>query len=198
MSPPFFLAVRHENPWYNSKKRRRKGMTDRNVEIIYDKENNPVVIIKDKRFRGTTKEDWNRVEDYLKGYVTNCYEITETKEPVYIGKEFSAEYTGSESRIALKGARKKAKAEAAQGIPELIKIARNPRWEENREKKHNRDAKYGWYRYDIRFGIPVYNDKTGELDRYNVFTAILLIKHSEDGYMKNSLTYKQLNDTIKL
>ena len=23
---------------------------------------------------------------------------------------------------------------------------------------------------------------TGELDRYNVFTAILLIKHSEDGY----------------
>ena len=157
-------------------------MTGRNVEIIYDKENNPVVIIKDKRFRGTTKEDWNRVEDYLKGYVATCYEIIETKEPVYIGKEFPTEYAGSESRIALKGARKKAKAEATQGIPELIKIARNPRWEENREKKHNRDAKYGWYRYDIRFGIPVYNDKTGKLDRYNVFTAILLIKHSEDGY----------------
>lgn len=35
MSPPFFLAVRHENPWYNSKKRRRKGMTDRNLVGLF-------------------------------------------------------------------------------------------------------------------------------------------------------------------
>lgn len=29
---------------------------------------------------------------------------------------------------------------------------------------------------------PFFLAVTGELDRYNVFTAILLIKHSEDGY----------------
>ena len=45
---------------------------------------------------------------------------------------------------------------------------------ENKERKHIKDAKYGWYRYDIRFGIPVYDDKTGLLIRYNIFTAILL------------------------
>ena len=92
-----------------------------------------------------------------------------------------------------KGARKKAKASASQGIPELIQIAQNPRWEENKERKHIKDAKYGWYRYDIRFGIPVYDDKTGLLIRYNIFTAILLIKHSEDGkkYLHDITTIKK-------
>ena len=51
----------------------------------------------------------------------------------------------------------------------------------------------GWYRYDIRFGLPVYDDKTGNLDRYNIFTAILLIKHSEDGnkYLHDITTIKK-------
>ena len=39
----------------------------------------------------------------------------------------------SKSRLALKGARRKAKALVAQGIPEMIRFAENPRWEENRE-----------------------------------------------------------------
>ena len=47
--------------------------------------------------------------------------------------------------------------------------------------------------YDIRFGLPVYDDKTGNLDRYNIFTAILLIKHSEDGnkYLHDITTIKK-------
>lgn len=45
----------------------------------------------------------------------------------------------------------------------------------------------------IRFGLPVYDDKTGNLDRYNIFTAILLIKHSEDGnkYLHDITTIKK-------
>ena len=122
---------------------------NRNVSIITDENNNQIVIINDKKFKGLSKDDWQQIEKYLKGYISDCYEITETNDVVYIGKEFPSEYAGSKSRIALKGARKKAKASASQGIPELIKIAKNPRWEENKEQKHNKDAKYGWYRYDI-------------------------------------------------
>lgn len=166
---------------------------NRNISIISDENDNRIVIINDKRFRGLTKEDWEKIEKYLKGYISDCYEIIETSESIYIGTEFPAEYTGSNSRIALKGARKKAKASASQGIPELIRIAKNPRWEENKEEKHNKDAKYGWYRYDIRFGIPVYDDKTGVLARYNIFAAILLVKHAEDGnkYLHDITTIKK-------
>ena len=147
---------------------------NRNVSIITDENNNQIVIINDKKFKGLSKDDWQQIEKYLKGYISDCYEITETNDVVYIGKEFPSEYAGSKSRIALK-------------------IAKNPRWEENKEQKHNKDAKYGWYRYDIRFGLPVYDDKTGNLDRYNIFTAILLIKHSEDGnkYLHDITTIKK-------
>ena len=40
----------------------------------------------------------------------------------------------------------------------------------------------GWYRYDSRFALPVYDDK-GELERYNVFHASMLVRHSNDGKM---------------
>ena len=83
---------------------------NRNVSIITDENNNQIVIINDKKFKGLSKDDWQQIEKYLKGYISDCYEITETNDVVYIGKEFPSEYAGSKSRIALKGARKKAKA----------------------------------------------------------------------------------------
>ena len=76
----------------------------------------------------------------------------------------------------------KAKANAATGIPELIEIAVGKYFRKNQEDKHKRDAKNGWYRYDSRFALPVYGDKC-ELERYNIFHASLLVRHSNDGKM---------------
>lgn len=45
-------------------------------------------------------------------------------EKIFISSSFPDEYVGSESRLALKGAVAKAKANAAQGIPELIQLPR--------------------------------------------------------------------------
>lgn len=72
------------------------------------------------------------------------------------------------------------KANAAQGIPEMIEIATNGVLEENRKKKHGRDAKNGWYRYDTRFGLPVYCED-GEISGYIIFHARLLIRHAASG-----------------
>lgn len=41
-------------------------------------------------------------------------------------------------------------------------------------------AKYGWYRYTVRFALPVYNDKTGTLERYNIYKATMLVRHADD------------------
>ena len=90
------------------------------------------------------------------------------------------EYAGSIYTKKLKGANAKAKANAVQGLPEMIEIASNGVFEENRKDKHGRDAKNGWYRYDSRFALPVYDDKC-ELERYNVFHASMLVRHSNDG-----------------
>ena len=43
----------------------------------------------------------------------------------------------------LKGALAKAKANAAQGIPEMIEISGNKRFRENLAKKHDKNARFG-------------------------------------------------------
>ena len=82
-------------------------------------------------------------------------------------------------------------ANAAVAIPELIQIASNPAFEENRREKHNKNAKYGWYRYDVRFALPVYDENV--LVRYNIFHARLLINHAENGkkYLYDILAVKK-------
>lgn len=46
--------------------------------------------------------------------------------------------------------------------------------------KRKRNAKFGWYRYDTRFGIPVYNND-GEVERYNIFKARIVARHDNNG-----------------
>lgn len=52
----------------------------------------------------------------------------------------------------------------------------------DKKEKHRRNAKYGWYRYDSRFALPVY-DRSGEIERHNIFHASLLIRRALDGRM---------------
>lgn len=152
----------------------------RNINIITDLDGKRFVLINDIRFKSKGKDDWKNVEEYLKEYVGEFYEIAETSEKIFISTDFPDEYANSESRIALRGTVAKAKANAAQGIPELIQIASNPKHSENVKRKHEKDAKYGWYRYDVLFALPVYDDKIGQIVRYNIFSARMLVRHAED------------------
>ncbi len=92
------------------------------------------------------------------------------------------EYSGSRYTHKLMGTNAKAKANAAVGIPELLEMATGKHYRKNDEDKHWRNAKFGWYRYDSYFALPVYCE-TGELERYNVFHTSLIVRHSEDGKM---------------
>lgn len=71
---------------------------------------------------------------------------------------------------------------AIQAIPEMIEIAISKSFQDNKKYKHSRHAKNGWYRYDTRFALPVY-DGNGNIERYNVFCARLLIRHAASGKM---------------
>lgn len=164
---------------------------DRNINIVKDIDGNKIVMINDIRFKGKRKIDWEKVKEYLQGYVGDFYEIEESADIIYIGSELPDEYSGSESSFSLKGANAKAKANAAVAIPELIQIATNPKHEDNKKTKHLKRAQYGWYRYDIRFALPVYVDE--DLDRYNVFKAALLVNHASNDkkYLYDILAIKK-------
>lgn len=97
-------------------------------------------------------------------------------------KSYRMNNTGSRYTYSLKGANAKAKANASQGIPDMLEIATGKHFRENSGEKHNRNAANGWYRYNSRFALPVY-DESGEVERYNVFHASMLIRHDADGKM---------------
>ena len=46
--------------------------------------------------------------------------------------------------------------------------------------KHDKDANLGWYRYYTKFALPVFDDN-GEIERYNVFNVVMVVRHNQDG-----------------
>ena len=169
-----------------------EGQTKRNVSVIQDAEGNKIVVINDIFFKGRRSIEWEDVEQYLKRYVGDFYSVAEDNEVIYIGSELPSEYAGSVYTKNLKGTEAKAKANAAQAIPEMIEIATNGIFGENRKAKHERNAKNGWYRYDTRFALPVYGD-AGNVERYNIFQGRLLIRHASNGkkYLYDVLEIKK-------
>ncbi len=157
-----------------------KESVSRNVSVIKDALGHNVVMINDIIFRGKRGIKWGDVEEYLKQYVGEFYTIAETNEVVYIGTDLPDEYTHSEYTNILKGANEKAKANAAQGLPELINTATNMVHTDNSKTKHKQDAKYGWYKYESRFALPVFAEN-GEVERYNVFHVAMILRHAKDG-----------------
>lgn len=157
-----------------------KESNSRNVSVIKDALGHNVVMINDIIFRGKRGIKWGDVEEYLRQYVGEFYTIAETNEVVYIGTDLPDEYTHSEYTNILKGANEKAKANAAQGLPELINTATNMVHTDNSKTKHKQDSKYGWYKYESRFALPVFAEN-GEVERYNVFHVAMILRHAKDG-----------------
>lgn len=131
-------------------------------------------------FGGKRKIDWNGVENYLKKYIGNEYIIDETDDVVYIGSDFPDEYANSNYSTKVLGTIGKAKANASQVIPELVKIATNISFQKNTEPKHSKNAKYGWYRCTVRFTLPVSDDK-GNVVGKNFFQGRMIIRRAYDG-----------------
>ena len=123
---------------------------DKKISVISDLDGNKIVVISDIRFKGKRNINWEEVEQYLKEYIGDCYEVVETSDQVYIGSDFPGELKGSEDTKRLYGANAKAKANATQGIPMLLQCATNRRWQENFKEMLIRHAADGnLYLYDM-------------------------------------------------
>ena len=170
---------------------------ERKVSVVKDLDGNKVVVIHDIQFKGRQAIEWPEVEKYLKQYVGEANIMESTSDMVYIGADLPEEYAHSNYTKTLKGANAKAKANAAQGVPEIIKIATNKAHKDNFKEKHNRDVKYGWYRYESRFALPVFSSGQ-EIAYYNVFRVIIIVRHAEDGkmYLYDIMNIKKETSTL--
>lgn len=174
----------------------KERIFERNISVIHDVDGNNIALINDIIFKGKRSINWDDVENYLKQYVGEFFTIAETNDVVYFGKDLPDEYAHSEYTHTLKGANSKAKANAAQGLGEMLEIATNPKFTENIKEKHAIDAANGWYRYESRFALPVY-DTNGELERYNVFHIYMIIRYDQNGkkYLYDVINIKKETST---
>jgi len=163
-----------------------------NVLITRDSKGNKLVVLPQIIFSGKQSISWDEVENYLVRYAGKLCEVAETKDIIYIGKEFSDEYAHSSYTKNLKGGVAKAKANLVQGIPELIEIATDKRWSEDYEKRHKKKAEKGWYRYNTQFALPV-TDNLGKIVRYNTYRAVLIVRYAANGklYLYDILNIKK-------
>lgn len=170
---------------------------ERKVNVIENLDGKKTVFIHDILFKGKRAVNWDEVEKYLRQYVGDIYTIDDSNDIVYIGSDLPDEYAHSNYTHILKGANAKAKANAAQGLPELIEIADGKKFTENYKEKHNVDAKFGWYRYESRFALPVFSEDE-EIVRYNVFHVTMVIRHARDGklYLYDIMNIKKETSTL--
>ena len=161
-------------------KETKKESANSNINVITDVDGRKVVLINDIRFKSRRNINWNEIEEYLKEYIGCFFEIEESSEKIYIGGDFPDEFVHSNDTIHLQGANEKAKANMVTAIGDLIQIATKKMAYPDYVGKHKTKAKHGWYRYDTRFGIPMY-DESGELKNYNIFTTRMLVRCDANG-----------------
>lgn len=151
----------------------------RSIQVIKDLDDKNIVIINDVIFKGKKHINWKDVEEYLKKYIGEFYEVAKTKDIIYIGKDLPREYTRSRYTKSLRRSSAKTKANIIQVIPELIEIATNKSYKENNKSRNALKAENGWYKYNTRFAFPVY-DNDGNIVNYSIYKAMLIIRASND------------------
>ena len=164
--------------------------------IVEGEEGRKIVLIPDIIFKGRRDIPWKEVEVYLKRYTGFQIKVLEYWDVIHIASDFHDEYTGSKYTARLKGTAAKAKANAVLGLLKIIEIAGQRRYQENLADKHNENAKYGWYRYDSYFALPVL-DEGGKLERYNQFCGELVVRIAADGklYLYDMINIKKETST---
>ena len=129
------------------------------------------------------------VEQYICASLESEYTVKETNDVIKIGSKFASEFCGSSYTKNLRGALLKAKVNAVQIIPDLIENATNRRWIKNKASKHDKDAKFGWYRYDVYFSLPVIFDGKQLI---NFYKGTLVVRINDNGvYLHDIVNIKK-------
>ena len=176
-----------------------QALGDAGVEVPKDKaysfaltKNGELIVISDNPVvtsrSALTAKGKRLVENVLRNIIPKAYTIKSDGQLVNINASYADEYTYSDD--AKKNAKEKpsiakAKNKIVTNIGEVIEIAENGRWRKNEDNKvHRNDSSIGangFYYYNTRFAIPIYNGARSEILDYATYKATLLLEHNKNG-----------------
>ena len=141
----------------------------------------PIAWIENSGLSSKDLRNYKKVAEYIGQHIGEVYTIIESGQRVYIGDDLPREYTQSEyTKRLLKNQSDtlRAKNKAASVLGDMIEIASGRRWERTKHT-HNKDAKYGMYRYNSRFAFAT-KDAAGGVN-VHAYDVELLIRNASDG-----------------
>ncbi len=156
-------------------------------DIIYNNDGTfNRVRISENIFVNISKDELNKnMISFLNKKIGTYITHIESGQKIYIGEDLPGEYTYSRSSQSLTIYKKYIKAIIINYLDDIIKYSYNRNYEANYKIKHLIDAKFGFYRYKIKFSINL-NEKE------EFFEAVVLLRNDADKkkYLYNILGIK--------
>ena len=147
-----------------------------NFKVIYNNDGsfNRVKIIENIFQKNSDKSITNIIKQYLINHIGEYFTIIESGQKIYLGEDLPFEYTFSKSSQNLSLANKLAKGRAISGLKGIIENASNKKFSNDKKRKHIKDAKYGFYKYNTKFSFE-YNG------RERIYSGTILIRNDANG-----------------
>lgn len=145
--------------------------------------------IEEEKYRSLeVKEAQKRAKAHIKEQKGISYKNILTSNTILIDDKTANKYIYSCYTRWSKTDMKYVKCILANYIKELFMNASSKSYEVNRKNKHNLDAKYGFYKYGVKFSI-VDNGKE------TIYTCSLLVRNDANGkkYLYDILDIKKIN-----
>lgn len=167
-------------------------------DVATDSNGHRVVVLYEDILKGASGKGHQIVANQIGQHIGDYYTIFESGQKVYIGQDLPGEYTQSDyTQNLLKYNRKtlKVKNNASQNFKEIIEIATDRKWEKTKHN-HNKDAKYGFYRYISRVAVPVFDSKKNVVSA-NIYSVEVLIRNASDRkkYLYDIVNIKKENSS---
>lgn len=133
------------------------------------------------------------IHDYIKEHIGDIYTIIESGQKIYLGKDLPGEYAYSKSAQSLPVSNKLAKGMASYNLQEIIENVTNRKWEKSKHSSHDKDAKYGFYKYDTAFSF--YHNGSEK-----IYTGVVLIRNDANGkkYLYDILNIRPQKKSVDL
>ena len=148
-------------------------LTNEKNKIIYNQEgkfdrlkilNN---IFDDRKEKSISKT----IKDSVKEHIGKYTYIRESGQRIYLGKDFPNEFVFSKYSQNISKETKLAKGRMVSGLLELIENATNREYTNEKKPKHIKDAKFGFYKYEIKFSFE-------QNQKERIYSGTLLIRKS--------------------
>ncbi len=181
--------------WEDAYYSNRSNLNETKFSIVYNNDGsfNRVKINQNIFENNGGKSISKTIHDYIKEHIGDIYTIIESGQKVYLGKDLPGEYAYSKSTQSLPISNKLAKGIAGYDLQEIIENVTNRKWEKSKHSSHNKDAKYGFYKYDTTFSFD-YNGSE------KIYTGVVLIRNDANGkkYLYDILNIKPQKKSVNL